>query len=190
MATVTVPAAELGAAELVVFGVGVARLLAAQTAQRIPRISTSAATIATIHTQLRFFGPCCAVRAAAAFDPGSGIGAVEGPGVKCDPDPNFGAADAEIGSAIREVWAVSRFSGKNASSVGTALIAAGISRRRIASIADASAVASLGRSAGSLASRHIIKARAGAGMLSGSGGGGSFTWARAIAICDSPVNGR
>ena len=78
----------------------------------------------------------------------------------------------------------------NCLSAGTAFNAARTSLRRIASIAAASAVALAGRSEGSFASRHIISARAVGETLSGSGGGVSFTCAKAIAICDSPVNGR
>jgi len=47
-----------------------------------------------------------------------------------------------------------------------------------------------GRSAGVLGSMDMIRARTGAGMDSGSSGGVSLTCASAIAICDSPENGR
>jgi hypothetical protein len=47
-----------------------------------------------------------------------------------------------------------------------------------------------GRFFGSLASMDIRSARTGLGSDSGRGGGASLTWARAMAICDSPENGR
>ena len=73
---------------------------------------------------------------------------------------------------------------------GTATTAASRSSRRIASTALATAPAVDGRSAGSLASMDMISARGPGGTSLGSGGGGSLTCARAIAICESPVNGR
>jgi hypothetical protein len=60
----------------------------------------------------------------------------------------------------------------------------------MASTAVARAPAVAGRSLGSFASIDISSARTVSGTLSFSGGGGSLTCARAIAICDSPVNGR
>ena len=102
-------------------------------------------------------------------------------------------------SAAEKAWVASssRFSAWVASSAtpaasmpGTASVAVLVSPARRASAALASAVAFSGRSAGFLASMDMISWRTGAGMVSGSGGGASLTWARAMAICDSPVNGR
>ena len=73
---------------------------------------------------------------------------------------------------------------------GTASVAVSGLPARMASAATASESASAGRSAGSLASIDITSERTGTGMFSGNGGGVSLTWARAIAIWDSPVNGR
>ena len=73
---------------------------------------------------------------------------------------------------------------------GTAAAAEAVSCRRRASAASARAVALAGRSCGSLASMDMISARTGSGMVSGRGGGGSLTWASAMAIWDSPEKGR
>ena len=163
-------------------------LLVKNTVQMPPRISRIASSIAThIHT----FGPRFAAGAGVDFtrpEAGRivcslvrGIGAVVGSGEKRPPEPKRGAAEALIGSAATFIASMATVassafsSARNWAREGTAFTAAFRSRRRIASTAEARAVASLGRCAGSFASRHIISARAAAGMLSGSGGGGSFT---------------
>ncbi|CAH0300960.1 hypothetical protein SRABI26_04538 [Arthrobacter sp. Bi26] len=73
---------------------------------------------------------------------------------------------------------------------GTAACAAEMSPLRMASAASDSLMASAGRFFGSLASMDISRARTGLGSVSGSGGGASLTWASAMAIWDSPENGR
>ena len=65
-----------------------------------------------------------------------------------------------------------------------------MSPSRMASAASANFKALAGRLAGSLDSIDINSARTGVGKVSGSGGGASLTWARAMAIWDSPENGR
>ena len=65
-----------------------------------------------------------------------------------------------------------------------------ISPFRMASAASESLMALAGRFFGSLASMDIRSARTGFGRVSGRGGGASFTCARAMAIWDSPENGR
>ena len=133
-------------------------LLEERTVQIPPAISTIARSRAThIHT----FDPRLAGGATAAFTrpeagrmvcaPVRGIGAVVGSGEKRPPEPKRGVAEALIGSAATSIAVIATVpssafsSAKNCASGGTAFTAAFRSRRRIASTADARAVASLGR---------------------------------------------
>ena len=104
------------------------------------------------------------------------------------PVPGAGAASSAAVSASPGTSMPS--AARNAVSPGTASTAPSTSLRRSASAASESTVASAGRSRGSFESMHMISARTGAGTVSGRAGGVSLTWASAIAIWDSPVNGR